>query len=465
MPRDRRYDISGTGFTQLMDAKTTDYNTFIRKAERANRDNKGNPSKDEATFYYNAAKICEEIMNMNLSQRHVYEQWKGRKLDCEDEFKRITDALLPPAPEPEPVPEPAAKPDPQKIPSKKSAAPAKTAKKSSGNCPEGLAQQHATKEISVDDIESWFPEVPEKGFEGIIGRTEVKERLINEAASFGWEKLDSALDINPVQCYLLYGPPGTGKTHLVKSFAGELRKKGFNYMQLAGSQIHSPYVGIAEKIACAALSVAIDASPCLIFIDEVDNLLVSKSGKVEGHEARLTTAFREAFTAFTDSGKRLIFMGATNHPGRMDEPMLDRFTLLKIPLPAEEDRLGYFDRMVNTTKDNKKTAKIFLEEGFTIEEMAEATENHSYRDLNRLKNSMLARLKAQAMQEYRILDENGKVDLEASDEQASAAIHSGDIVLTRAIFEQIRKENPPSDKTEIRQELMEFEKRVSGGFE
>ena len=447
-----KYDISGSSYTQQMDEKTTRYNNLVRNAERINRGQAGKPTKEEANFYYEATKVCEEIMNMNLGQRAVYEQWKYRKLDCEARIREIA-AVLAPKPAPAPAPKPMSEQNTQR--NTNTAAPAKDAQETVTS-KSGFTTAHASKEVPLEMIEKWFKDVSGKDFSHVVGRTDLKRRLLNEAAGFGWNKIDSALDINPVQCYFLYGPPGTGKTHLIKAFAAELKKKGFNFMQLAGSDIHNSYVGVAEKIVSAAFAVAAEQEPCLIFIDEIDNLCVARGGKAEGHEQRLTVAFLEAYNKFKESGKRLIFMGATNHPGNVDEAMLDRVSLIKIPLPAEEDRIGYFDRMISGSGN-----KLNLEPGFTTADMADTTDNHSYRDLDRLKNSMLTKLKSLAIEQYEILDADGNVDQDATDQRASQAILNGEILLTRQLFAQTQKENPPSDKTKSRIELKEFEERVS----
>lgn len=456
MRRDNKYDISGTSYTQTMDEKTTQYSNLMLKAERISHEHGGKPTKEEATFYYQAAKVCEEIMNMNLSQRAVYAQWQQRKLECEENIKRITNILAPPPPAP-PKEETTDQRVVQTISNNGKPGPDNRVISTSKS---GFTTAHATKEVPVDMIEKWFKgDTLNHGFENVIGRTDLKQRLMNEAAGFGWEKVDSALKINPVQCYFLYGPPGTGKTHLIEAFAYELKKKNFNFMQLVGSDIHASYVGVAEKIVTAAFAVAEEKEPCIIFIDEIDNLCVSRDGKAEGHEKRLTVAFMEAYNKFKKSGKRLIFMGATNHPGMVDEAMLDRISLIKIPLPAEEDRVGYFNRLIKDAKTGEP--KLAMEEGFTAEEMAADTDNHSYRDLDRLRDAMLAKLKSQAIERYRVVDENGNIDQQATDEKASQAIVSGEIMLTRALFEQTRKENPPSDKTKSRQELKAFEARAA----
>ena len=446
---EKKYDISGASYIQTMDEKTTRYTNLVRRAERINRDQNGKPSKEEANFYYEASKVCDEIMNMNLSQRAVYEQWRYRKLDCEENIKRITD-ILAPAP-PTPAPDRAE----QKIQSREKNMPDS---QPTGKSKSGFTTNYATKEVPAEMIEKWFQDASGTGFEKIIGRTDLKERLMNEAANVGWDKVDAVLGINSVQCYFLYGPQGTGKTYLINAFASELKKKGFNFMQLTGSDIHNSYVGMAEKIVATAFAVAVEKEPCLIFMDEIDTLCAGKDSKAEGHEKRLTNAFLEAYNKFKGSGKRLIFMGATNHPGSVEEAMLDRITLIKIPLPTEEDRKVYFDRMV---KNSETEAQLTLEEGFTTEEMAAVTDNHSYRDLDHLRDSMLSKLKAQVIAKYRVLDPEGNVDQKATDERASKAIVDGEIVLTRAIFEQAQKENPPSDKTKIRQELKEFEEHFA----
>lgn len=443
-----KHDISGTSYIKMMDEKTTQYNNLIRKAERINHENDGKPTKEEATFYYQASKLCEEIMNMNISQRAVYSQWKYRKQDCEDTVKKITNILAPPPP-PAPEKPAAAEPAAQTVSSGKASA---STQQVESKTKSGFTTKNACKDVPADVIEKWFKDTPHHGFDDVVGMQELKEKLINEAASFGWDLVDSALKISPVQSYFFYGPPGTGKTFIIEAFAKELMEKGFKFIQLMGGDIHASLVGVAEKTVQIAFKEAIDNEPCLIFIDEIDNVCVSRDRKAEGHEKRLTVAFLEAYNLLKNSGKRIIFMGATNHPGMVDEAMLDRISLIKIPLPTEEARAGHMKRALGSLK---------TEEGFSIEQMAAATDNYSYRDLNRLKDAMLSKIKAQAIAENRVMGENGQIDQEASDKQASEAIRNGKILLTRAMFEQTQKEVPPSDKTKIREELREFEENVA----
>ena len=445
------YDLSAAAYIQSMDEKTTCYNNLIRKAERLSRELGGKPTNQEAQLYFDAVKVCEEIISMNLSNRAIAEQWKVRKLECEAQVKRITDILCPP-----PLKEPIKESSPTKdSPKKKEFEKAPTKTKS------GFETQYASKDVPIEMIEGWFKEIPAKGFESVVGRTEIKEKLIAEAGDFGWDKLDAVLNLSPVTCYFLYGPAGSGKSFLINSFIHELSERSkvdadeeFNYIHLVGSEIHSKYVGEAETIVRTVFNVAVEHAPCFVFIDEIDNLCVDRSSDVDSHERRLTVAFMEAYDSFINSGKRLVFMGATNHPLKVDTAVRTRCRLIPIPLPAEEDRAVYFSRMINSD------AKLFLEEGFTPEDMAAVTDNYGYRDMDGLKQALMAKIKATAIQEYKVLDDNGNVDRKASDERVSQAILSGEFKITREMFNQIQKENPPEDQSELRQELQEFESRT-----
>lgn len=467
MRPNNKYDISNTFYTQRLDEKTEEYNCLINRAGQINFKNNGEPSKREAELYCEAIKVCEEIMSLNVTQPYVKAQWEQRKLFCEDEANRILYKLMPKAP---------AKPQGEEKPKKEEKPRTESKKVDDSQKYEGLSEEekerrkairaicekHAIKEVPADEIEKWFKEIPSHGFDAIIGRDDIKKRLMDQIASLGWDKLDDALKISPVQCYFLYGPPGTGKTFLIEAFAKELQQYNFGFMQLLGSEVHASYVGVAEKIVKIAFDVALEQEACLVFMDEIDNLCVERSnGKAEGHEKRLTTAFLEAYNRFKKSNKRMIFIGATNHPASVDMAMMDRISFIKIPLPDKVERVGYFDRIVVDQKTGER--KIAMEEGFSTEDMASATDNHSYRDLDRLRDYMLNQLKVQAIEECTIRDENGNVDKAASDEAASQAVKDGKIMITRALFEKAQRDNLPSDKTESRLELQAFEDRVTRG--
>ncbi len=454
------YDIGGTSYSRWMSDRTNQYNIILRKAEML-RNEKGVPTKREAQYYLEAASICEEIMNRNLKQMDIHTQWKRRKIDCEEEFKYIASILAPNALAQAEAKEAARKEaeadfiaDRAKYSTDKTfnASGSLKTKSVKTTSESGFTSQNACKDVTLETIESWYKDKPKHTFADISGMEELKDRLMLMAGSMGWDKLDEALDLSPDQGFFFYGPPGTGKTYIIEAFAGEMMDKGFKFIRLLGGDIHSSLVGVAEKTVQIAFQEAIDNAPCIIFIDEIENVCINRAKpNIQGHESRLTVAFLEAYNLMKESGKKVVFMGATNHPDMVDEAMLDRMRLIQIPLPTQDARKSYFDR---------KFSRISLEEGFGTEEMAEQTENHSYRDLDRLVEEIKPSLKDQLIDTFTYRNEDGSINMEKTQEAAIEAIESGEAYLTRAEFERVHKITPPSDKTKIRQELAEFEARV-----
>lgn len=441
----RKTDISNYDYTREMDRLTTQYNNLTLAAERCRRDNLGKMTVKEAEYYDQATKTCDQIMAMSIAERAIHAKWMSRKKECLRIIEEIADVLapIPPAPAVPSTPAPAA----AKATVKPQAEPTKTAS--------NFVTRNACDDVSAETIEKWYKDKPSKGFEDITGMENLKERLLKETSQVGWDLVDDQLKIPSVQSYFFYGPPGTGKTSIIRAFAHEMMEKNenFHFIQLLGGDIHASLVGVAEKTVQIAFKEAVDNEPCLIFIDEIENVCVDRNkNNIQGHEARLTVAFLEAYNILLESGKRVVFMGATNHPGQVDSAMMDRIKLVKVPLPDETARAKYFTK----TFDN-----LVLEEGFTIDDMVDCTDNYSYRDLKRLVESIAMKMKDIVIADYQILDQDGKLDQKASDKAASDALKEGKVTLTRTMFEEARSENPLTDQSSIREELSTFERRAA----
>ena len=266
-----KIDLGGSSYIKSMEEKSNEFALNLRKAENVRKENDGQPTRLEAEYLYKAANKCGEIMSLNLSQREVHTLWASRRAACEARIREITEALAPrPTPSAEPTPTPAVKPD---LP------PQKDTDSNEKPASDGeFTTKNANADVSAETIHSWYQD-PEnaRSFEELVGMEELKTRLLAEAASVGWDLIDKDLKISTVQSYFLYGPPGSGKTTFINAFAKEMQKQGFRYLQLTGSQIHNPLVGVAEKIVTAAFDEAIDAAPCVIFIDEVEGVCANRS--------------------------------------------------------------------------------------------------------------------------------------------------------------------------------------------
>ena len=151
-----------------------------------------------------------------------------------------------------------------------------------------------------------------------------------EAFSYG------VLATDKIPGLLLYGPPGTGKTLLAKAVAKE---SGATVLEVSGAEVSDMYVGEGEKNVKAIFSLAKKLSPCVVFIDEADSLLGSRSG-----EASKRSSHREVINQFLrewDGLKDLsaFIMVATNRPFDLDDAVLRRLPRrLLVDLPVEKDR-------------------------------------------------------------------------------------------------------------------------------
>ena len=134
---------------------------------------------------------------------------------------------------------------------------------------------------------------------------------------------------------LLFGPPGTGKTLLAKAVAKE---SGATVLEVDGSTVYDMYVGEGEKNVKAIFSLAKKLTPCIIFIDEADAILGTRTGSANRTSHReLINQFLREWDGMNETSA--FIMVATNRPYDLDEACLRRLPRrILVDLPTEEDR-------------------------------------------------------------------------------------------------------------------------------
>jgi cell division protease FtsH len=146
---------------------------------------------------------------------------------------------------------------------------------------------------------------------------------------------------------LLSGAPGTGKTLLAKAVAGEA---GVPFFSISASEFVEAIVGIGASRVRDLFKTAKEASPAIIFIDELDAIGRSRSSGVGfggGNDEREQT-LNQILTEMDgfESDVAVIVLGATNRPEILDNALL---------------RPGRFDRRVVVPPPDKDGRRKILE--------------------------------------------------------------------------------------------------------
>ncbi|MGH0134187.1 UNVERIFIED_CONTAM: hypothetical protein FKN15_054540 [Acipenser sinensis] len=167
--------------------------------------------------------------------------------------------------------------------------------------------------------------------------------------------------LQPPKGVLLYGPPGCGKTLIAKATAKEA---GFRFINLQPSTLTDKWYGESQKLAAAVFSLAIKLQPSIIFIDEIDSFLRSRSSSDHEATAMMKAQFMSLWDGLdTDYNCQVIVMGATNRPQDLDSAILRRMpTRFHINQPNHRQReeilkLILENENVDTLVDLREVAK------------------------------------------------------------------------------------------------------------
>ncbi len=181
-------------------------------------------------------------------------------------------------------------------------------------------------------------------FKDVAGVEEAKEE-VSELVEFlkdpkKFQKLGGRIP----KGILMVGPPGTGKTLLAKAIAGEADASFFS---ISGSDFVEMFVGVGASRVRDMFEQARKATPCLIFIDEIDAVGRSRGhGLGGGNDEREQTlnALLVEMDGF-DTQEGIIIIAATNRPDVLDPALL---------------RPGRFDRQVTVNLPDVRGREAIL---------------------------------------------------------------------------------------------------------
>lgn len=227
----------------------------------------------------------------------------------------------------------------------------------------------AMKEVEPSAIREVFVEVPDVRWED-VGGLESVQRELQQAIEWPLKYADlfQRAHTNPPKGILLFGLPGTGKTLLAKAAA---TASGVNFISVKGPALISKYVGESERAIREVFKTAKQASPTILFFDEIDSLLPRRGAGGDGHVAeRVISQFLTEVDGI-EALKGVVILGATNRLELMDPAVIrsGRFDLLlELPKPdvkAREAIFGIHTRQKPLAEDVDLKALAKLTEGRT----------------------------------------------------------------------------------------------------
>jgi vacuolar protein-sorting-associated protein 4 len=115
------------------------------------------------------------------------------------------------------------------------------------------------------------------------------------------------------------------------------------YFAASGADLTSKWVGGSEKLVRSLFATAVDMSPSIIFLDEIDSIGSSRSIEKSTADQRLTNQLLIEIDAIANNTAIVFVIGATNLPWAIDNALLRRMTRrIFLSLPDEDARKSMF---------------------------------------------------------------------------------------------------------------------------
>ncbi len=196
-----------------------------------------------------------------------------------------------------------------------------------------MIKSEAIKNISMGQLGVI---IPKRNIDDIVGCENLKRFLKYQVmlARAGSKSMPSMI--------ILMGVPGVGKSFSIEAYAAEL-----GWELLEWKNVRSQWVGQSEARTEQALEIIEQNSPCLVWVDEGDQVLGGRSVNAgdSGVDARI---FGQILAATGDSKLRgkVQWIIATNRPDIMDSALLDRAGQKIVFLtPSFSDRVQLFKHL------------------------------------------------------------------------------------------------------------------------
>ncbi|MFL6472375.1 MAG: CDC48 family AAA ATPase, partial [Nitrososphaeraceae archaeon] len=267
--------------------------------------------------------------------------------------------------------------------------------------------ENAIKDVMPSAMREVYLEPPDVSWNDIGGLEEVKREL-QEAVEWPmrYPNLYKELGHLIPKGILLHGPSGTGKTMLAKAVATESEA---NFISVKGPELISKWVGESEKGIREIFRKARQASPCVIFFDEVDSIAPHRGGRSMGEDGvggatgmeRMLSQLLTEMDGIQEM-QGIVVIAATNRADMIDPALI---------------RPGRFDKIVYVPNPDKKTREKILSiytkgkpigRDIDLKKIAEKTEGFSGADVSAIVNTAISLVLHEYLQKYPTPEESVK---------------------------------------------------------
>jgi transitional endoplasmic reticulum ATPase len=269
--------------------------------------------------------------------------------------------------------------------------------------------ENAIKEVTPSAMREVYLEPPDVPWSEIGGLDDIKREL-QEAVEWPMRFPDMYKQLGHAipKGILLHGPSGTGKTLLAKAIATESEA---NFISVKGPELISKWIGESERGIREIFRRARQASPCIIFFDEVDSIAPIRGGGMEGGGGHGSTE-RVVSQLLTEMDgiqemHGVVVIAATNRVDIIDMALL---------------RPGRFDKVIYVPNPDSKTRQKILEintkgkpvsHDVDLKRLADMTDAFSGADVSAVANTAISLVLHQYLERFPTPEEATKHASEA----------------------------------------------------
>jgi len=289
----------------------------------------------------------------------------------------------------------------------------------------GEDYKKALVEVTPSGMREVYIENPDIKWAEVGGLDEVKQEL-QEAVEWPMKfpQLYDKLGHQMPRGILLHGASGTGKTMLAKAVATESEA---NFVSVRGPELLSKWVGESERGIREIFRRARQASPCVVFFDEIDSIAPLRGA---GGETVVTERVVSQLLTELDGMQDMhgvIVLAATNRADMIDPALLrpGRFDkIIQIPLPDKDSRKRILEinaERIPYVKDPNSPDYV------NFEKLAEATDNFSGADVAAIANTAVSFVIHEHLDKFSMASTHTKKDSTLEDEKEAAALQEKEV--------------------------------------